>query len=280
MSEPSAANQASPPSGQERYQLGRAPAFERFAAQRTASQFASFFLPHLHPGMDLLDCGCGPGSITVDLAEAVAPGNVVGIDLQPHLVEQARALAAERGVTNVRFEVASVYELPFPDGSFGAVFTQGMLMYLREPVRALQEMRRVLRPGGVAGVKEFDNALLIFAPELSHFAEREALARRVLEHNGGNPYMARNLRQLLLEAGFVRTEGSASVVSQGTLEETRRTAAYAVSTFAATARTALELGWVNQATVDMMLAELAEWGERPDAFRVGGMCEAIGWADG
>ena len=70
--------------------------------------------------MRLLDVGCGPGSITLGLAEAVAPGEVVGVDLQPAQVEQARALAAERGVANVRFEVASAYALPFPDAAFDA----------------------------------------------------------------------------------------------------------------------------------------------------------------
>jgi ubiquinone/menaquinone biosynthesis C-methylase UbiE len=68
-----------------------------------------------------LDLGCGPGSITLGLAEAVAPGEMVGVDVQPSQVAQAQALSAARGVMNVRFEVADVYRLPFPDGSFDAV---------------------------------------------------------------------------------------------------------------------------------------------------------------
>jgi ubiquinone/menaquinone biosynthesis C-methylase UbiE len=90
--------------------------------QRTAAQNADFFLPHLRPGMRLLDAGCGQGSITIGLADAVAPGEVVGLDRDPEQVERARALAAERGVTNVRFEVGDAYALPFPDASFDAVF--------------------------------------------------------------------------------------------------------------------------------------------------------------
>jgi SAM-dependent methyltransferase len=123
------------------------PAIEAWFATRTASREGAFFLPYLHPGMQVLDVGCGPGSITLGLAEVVAPGEAVGIDLQPTQIEQARALAVERGVDNVRFEVAEAYRLPFPAQSFDAAFAHGVLMHLREPVRALVEIRRVLRSG-------------------------------------------------------------------------------------------------------------------------------------
>jgi len=130
--------------------------WEAELAMRTASQAAAFLLPHLRAGMHVLDAGCGPGSISLGLAAAVAPGEVVGIDIQPSQVEQARALAAQRGVTNVRFEASNVYELPFPDGFFDAAFANSVLQHLREPVRTLAELRRVLRPGGIAGVCDRD----------------------------------------------------------------------------------------------------------------------------
>ena len=65
-------------------------------ARRTAQVNAAFLLPHLKPGMRLLDCGCGPGSITVGLAQAVAPAETVGIDASPDAIEAARAHAADR----------------------------------------------------------------------------------------------------------------------------------------------------------------------------------------
>jgi SAM-dependent methyltransferase len=108
------------------------PAFEAVLATRTVSNAAAFFLPYLRPGMRVLDVGCGPGSITLGLAEVVAPGVVVGIDLQPAQVEQARALAATRGVTNVGYEVADLYTLPFPDGAFDAAFAHTVVIGLRE----------------------------------------------------------------------------------------------------------------------------------------------------
>jgi 2-polyprenyl-3-methyl-5-hydroxy-6-metoxy-1,4-benzoquinol methylase len=90
------------------------PAFEAELVLRTASQEAAFFLPFLRPGMRVLDLGCGPGSITLGLAEAVAPGEIVGVDVQPSQVAQAQALSASRGVMNVRFEVAESTACPSP----------------------------------------------------------------------------------------------------------------------------------------------------------------------
>jgi len=128
------------------------PAFDAAMTARTATHEAAFFLPHLRPGLRLLDVGCGPGTITLGLAGAVALGEVVGLDLRPEAVDQARTAAAERGVANVRFEVGSAYALPFPDASFAAAFAHIVLMHLREPGRALAE-RRVLpsRKPGIAG---------------------------------------------------------------------------------------------------------------------------------
>ncbi len=254
------------------------PAFEAWMAARTAAQEAAFFLPYLRPGMQVLDMGCGPGAITLGLAEAVAPGTVIGIDLQPTQVGFARALAAERRVANVRFAVGNGYQLSFPDHSFDAVFAHGVLMHLREPVRALAEMRRVLGPGGIVGVRDPDLEAGFLTPVTPLLEQERALRIRVRQHNiGGDPFLGRHHRRLLLEAGFVRAEASASVVSAGSLEETRRRAAWFKDQLRGLARTALAEGWVNQATVDAMLAEIDAWAERPDAFSAGIWCEAVGW---
>jgi ubiquinone/menaquinone biosynthesis C-methylase UbiE len=91
-------------------------------AARSADRQAGFILPHLRVGMRLLDCGYGPGSITVDLAAAIAPGQVEGIDIGSTQIAAARARAIERRITNVHFPVADIYTQPFPTGSFDVVF--------------------------------------------------------------------------------------------------------------------------------------------------------------
>ena len=140
----------------EQYAFRDSAEHRRLLSRRSAGKEAAFFLPQLRPGMRLLDCGCGPGSITLGLAAAVAPAPVVGVDLNAADIAAARALATRRGVSNVSFVVASVYALPFPDATFDAAFAHALLQHLGEPGRALKEVRRVLRPGGVAGLSDAD----------------------------------------------------------------------------------------------------------------------------
>ena len=261
----------------ESYSQRANPVFEAEMALRTAAQEGAFFLPYLHPGMRVLDLGCGPGSITLGLAEAAAPGEVVGIDLQPSQVAQAQALSAARGVTNVRFEVADVYRLPFPDGSFEAVFANTVLMHLREPVRALAKVRRVLRPGGIAGIRDTDWGGRMHAPATPLLEQWFALTVRLRQRNGGDPFMGRHHRRLLLEAGFARAEASVSVWSAGRPEETRHRATFLKAQLQGLAPTALAEGWIDQTTVEAVGAEIDAWAERPDAFYVETFCEALGW---
>lgn len=131
----------------ERYTHGYGIA-SRGMATRSGDRQAAFFLRHLQAGMSLLDCGCGPGTITLDLAEAVAPGEVVGVDVGPSEIERAQAKARERQLSNARFEVANAYELPFSDASFDAVFAHTLLEHLIDTQKALGEVSRVLKQGG------------------------------------------------------------------------------------------------------------------------------------
>ena len=151
------------PEPQEQYTHGYNEA-SQVMAKRSASAQASFLLPHLKPGMSLLDCGCGPGTMTMGLAEVVAPGEVVGIDIESGEIERAKANAQEGGVTNVDWRVASAYEIPFPDASFNAVFSHTLLEHLSEPEKAVREMYRVLKPSGVIGLRDSDWGGYLMAP--------------------------------------------------------------------------------------------------------------------
>lgn len=199
-------------------------------ARRTAATSAAFLLPHLRPGMRVLDCGCGPGTITMGLAEAVAPGEAVGLDFQPDQIAAARALASERGVANVRFVTGSVYELPFPDASFDAAYANTLFMHLAEPTRALAEMKRVLKPGGVVALADDDHDTWIWEPRTPLMTAWHQLIVRVIEHHGGSVRRSRHHRRLLREAGFARPVAGASLGGGGvwgTPEDTRLLAAWA-----------------------------------------------------
>lgn len=103
------------------------PAVQKTYTGRDITSVAEFFLPHLQPGMTLLDCGCGPGDLTLGLAEVVEPGAAVGIDLEPSMIEQAIASANLRQVPNVHFQTANICHLPFDDSSFDSLFTCAVL---------------------------------------------------------------------------------------------------------------------------------------------------------
>ncbi|MDI6895497.1 MAG: class I SAM-dependent methyltransferase [Bacillota bacterium] len=264
------------------YSIGYGPGAHRWHSQRTARDRAGFFLPFLRPGMRLLDCGCGPGSITLGFAEVLASGSVVGVDLEPRQIERARALAAQRGAANVEFRVGDIYELAFPDASFDAAFAHNVLEHLSDPLRALREMRRVLRPGGVVAIRDPDYGTVLCVPSTPLLAEASSLVLRVRERNGGSPYYARHQRRLLLEAGFGRSIGFAFAECQGDTGAVRAFADILVEVLCspATVDVAVGEGWADRETLDAMAAGVRAWSEEPGAFRAVMDCAAVGWVDG
>jgi SAM-dependent methyltransferase len=105
------------------------------------------------PDARWVETACGPGLI----ARAMAPriGSVVGIDLTPTMVEKARADAAAAGVENVSFEVGDATALPMADDSLDGAITRFSLHHIPAPIRVLEEMKRVVRPGGYVIVSDF-----------------------------------------------------------------------------------------------------------------------------
>jgi ubiquinone/menaquinone biosynthesis C-methylase UbiE len=176
---------------------------------RTAENSAGYLLPHLRSGQALLDVGCGPGTITADLARRVAPGRVVGIDRAQEVLAQARA-HAEREGARVAFAAGDVYALDFPDASFDVVHAHQVLQHLTDPVRALREMRRVLRPGGVVAVRDSDYASFAWAPREPRLEDWLALYRAVARRNGAEPDAGRFLKGWARAAGFAEAVSSSS----------------------------------------------------------------------
>ena len=96
----------------------------------------------------LLDVACGPGVVTAALAPAAA--SIVAFDATEEMLEKARARCARAGLSNVEFRTGDAEKLPFDDGSFDAVVTRLAIHHFAAPQRAIDEMFRVLRTGGVA----------------------------------------------------------------------------------------------------------------------------------
>ena len=120
----------------------------KWYAERTVEPDFPELEAYLRVGSRVLEVGCGPGTITLDVARRVAPGQVVGVDIASASVEEANARARNSGIDNVRFELADTVDLPYEADSFDLVYSNQVLMYVKDPVRALQEQRRVARRGG------------------------------------------------------------------------------------------------------------------------------------
>ena len=174
----------------------------RLMLKRTAAKHAAFFTPFLQRRMRLLDCGCGPGTITIDLAKLVAPGQVFGIDLEAGQLRRAQDQARLEHQENILFAAASIYALPFEDAYFDAVFAHALFEHLREPVRALREIRRVLKSSGLVGIRSPDWAGLLVHPANPVLEQAFRFFKEIQVANGGNPYVGRALKGLLRESGF------------------------------------------------------------------------------
>jgi len=168
---------------------------------RTAKGHGAFLLPYLQPGMSFLDCGCGPGTLTGGFARQVAPGQTIGIDMEPSQFMAAAEAAQRDGVGNLRFETGDIYALPFADETFDAVFASAVLGSVADPEKVVAEMVRVLKPEGWLGLKEFDHGGDIIWPQTPVIARSTELYHRLRAHNGHEPYAGRRLKEFIDAAG-------------------------------------------------------------------------------
>jgi ubiquinone/menaquinone biosynthesis C-methylase UbiE len=267
----------------ERYIHGYEEWTREWMSRRTASSELGFLIPHLSPGMSVLDCGCGPGSITAGLAELVAPGEVVGLDIEERQLEAARALARERSLDNLRFVQGSVYDLPFPDASFDVAVAHFVLEHVSDPLRSLREIRRVLRPGGIAAIKDPYYPAFTFRPQTVELLRFNELGEKVRAHNGASQTYAADLRAYLLEAGFERTEATAGVVTLGGAEEPGwilQTMLQNQVREPAFRETVLQQGWATEDELETISAAAPALAARPDLFGFVVFVSALGRAPG
>ena len=171
---------------------------KRFAEQESLN----FVVSYLQPGQKLLDVGCGAGFLSARLAKAVSPGEMHGVDIEPSQVGLARQIATATDCDNATFQVADAMDLPFEDGSFDVVHLGGLLLHVPDTARALAEVKRVLRPGGMVASRDLMLESSFAHPELGVMRRSFEVLQDILDADEGHPQITRDIRVHLQQAGF------------------------------------------------------------------------------
>ena len=253
-----------------RYTHGHSAAVLSAHSRRGAADSAAYLLAHLRAGMDLLDVGCGPASITADLAERVAPGRVVALDAAAGALEAARATLRDRGLSE-QVEVTSgdVMALPFEDASFDVVHAHQVLQHLADPVGALAEMRRVTRPGGIVAVRDAVYSAMTWFPEPAGMEQWRSVYMATARANGGEPDAGSRLLSWARAAGFADASASASTWCYATpADRAWQSQTWAQRCLTSFGPRAVELGLADRADLETMAQAWRQWGDSEDAWFV------------
>ncbi|WP_328552566.1 class I SAM-dependent methyltransferase [Streptomyces sp. NBC_00358] len=235
---------------------------------RTAANSAAYLLDSLKPHMRILDIGCGPGTITADLAERVPDGHVTGVDHAPAVLDRARQVAAERGLRNVEFAVADIHALAYPDDTFCVVHAHQVLQHVGDPVQALREMHRVTKPGGLIAVRDADYSSMTWYPPVPGMDDWLDLYLRVARANGGEPDAGRRLKSWALDAGIRDVTATSSTWTFATEGEREWwSGLWADRTLASSyAERATEGGHATEEQLRAVSDAWREWGRQEDGW--------------
>jgi ubiquinone/menaquinone biosynthesis C-methylase UbiE len=254
----------------ETYTHGHAESVLRSHARRTVADSAAYLADRLVPGTDVLDVGCGPGTISVDMAARVAPGRVVAFDRAAEPLDSARALAAAAGLDTITFGTGDVYAIDAADGTFDVVHAHQVLQHLGDPVAALREMLRVCRPDGVVAVRDADYAAMTWYPPDPRLDRWQRIYRAVARSNGAEPDAARHLLAWARAAGARTVVPSASVWCYATVADRAWWGGMWADRIvdSAIATQAVDGGHADAEELRSISAAWREWAEHPDGWFV------------
>lgn len=234
-------------------------------AARTAGQSCAYFLDRLKPTDKILDVGCGPGSITIDLAKLVPEGRVVGVDISHDSVERARKAAEDQGITNVEFFTMDVHKLSerFTESSFDVVHGHMAVMHFPEPVKVLRTMRALLKPGGILVSR--DCAHPEFYPVLPGIQKQRALYEQIQRGQGAHPDGGRFNHVWAHQAGFGWDQIDFGVAASQIGGSAAARSMLVQGTKMAMRELAVQKGLVTEQEWDETAAAWEQWEQREDA---------------
>ncbi|KAA8916841.1 hypothetical protein TRICI_000960 [Trichomonascus ciferrii] len=185
------------------YTHGHHPSVLRSHSWRTVANSAEYLIKYLKPDMYILDVGCGPGTISIDLAaNYVSQGKVLATDYAEDVLKTAKASADEQRIKNIEFETADIHNLHYPDNTFDVVHAHQVLQHITDPVKALQEMLRVVKPGGFVAARDTDYESFEWYPDIDGMDFWKQKYLEVARANGGDPLIGKYLHAVARRAGY------------------------------------------------------------------------------
>ncbi len=267
-----------PEAQEQTYTMGYNEEFQVLLRRRSAANNAAHLLPKLSSGMRVLDAGCGPGTISMGLADAVAPGEFIGVDIEESQVEMASAAASAGGHENAEFQVADALNLPFESDSFDVVHAHATIMHVPDANAAVAEMMRVLKPGGIISSRDMILSSCFTEPKHGDFDNAWHVFGKLLSANGGHPEMGKEIKGVLHAAGFSDISVSASFECFASKEDVDFFHGFAQGWFFAdqTMAAAQKLGVASAEDMDRWRELLDQWQTDPAAFSTIAWGEVLG----
>ncbi len=261
------------------YTMGYSEEFLQLLQRRNVENNAQHLLPHLKPGLRVLDVGSGPGTISLGLARAVEPGQVHGIDMEESQIMLARASAEAGGHSNAQFQVGDATDLPFEDGYFDIAHTHAVLMHIPDTEKTLSEIIRVLKPGGILASREMINSASFTGPAQSLDPVAWDTFGKLVAARGGHPDMGLDLKNVFIDAGFVDIQWSASFDEFSTLEDVAFFHAFVNQWFLSdeVVEPATQFGIATKKQFESWRDDLDRWDGQPSALAAIAFGAAIGF---
>ena len=259
------------------YTMGFSEEFPESLRRYTAQANAAYLLPYLRPGLRVLDFGCGPGTISVGLAEAVAPGDLHGIDMEESQIDLARSAAAAGGRDNAFFRVGDATRLPFADGFFDVAHCHMALMHIPDTRAVLSEVKRVLKPGGLIGCREIISRSCFTYPEFGVIGKAWDMFEDLLAADDAHPQMGKELKAHLAEAGFANIQVTTSFDTYSTPVDVDFVHQMANKWFLSPEimEAAIKYGAATEKLCNDIRTAYEKWKEHPGAFAALAFGEAV-----
>ena len=208
-------------------------------------------------------------SVTADFAQLAPQGKVIGIDAEEDVLAKARQITSERGITNVEFTMGDIHALNYPDNTFDLVHVHQVLQHIKDPIKALQEMRRVTKPGGYVAAREGEVGTMTWYPDPDDtLVKYKAVYVGVSRSINAEPHAGRKLLSWAQKVGFAEIKPSSSTWCYSTPKERKWWSGIMEERVKKTSfrKNALGSGLATEAELDKYSEAWHTWGDQEDGW--------------